>query len=147
MELTSNRALREVLDGACRSSNCGDRPRRQRHARRAPRRPPAARRNPSTARLPTPLSAAFDYLRSIRAQPAHFALSPGPSHLALFEKVCRESDALGDLTPDAYLASLAIEHGAALASLDRLRSIRAAALGAAGRDGLSWLKPTSLLQG
>jgi len=44
---------------------------------------------------------------------------PGAFALALFEKVCRESDAIGDLRPDVYLAALAIEQGAALASLDR----------------------------
>jgi predicted nucleic acid-binding protein len=37
----------------------------------------------------------------------------------VFEQLCRESDASGDLAADAYLAALAVEQGADLISLDR----------------------------
>jgi predicted nucleic acid-binding protein len=37
----------------------------------------------------------------------------------VFERLCRESDASGDLAADAYLAALAVEGGADLISLDR----------------------------
>ncbi len=69
--------------------------------------------------LPTPAEDAFHYLRSLRGQPAHLTLSPGRSHLELFERLCRGSDASGDLAPDAQLAAIALEHGAEIVSFDR----------------------------
>ncbi len=68
---------------------------------------------------PTPPAAAFAYLRALRGQPAHLVLAPGPGHLDLFERLCREADATGDLAPDAQLAALAMEHGAQIVSFDR----------------------------
>lgn len=69
--------------------------------------------------VPTPVADAFEFLRSVRAQPNHIALAPGERHLELFEQLCLEADAGGDLAPDAYLAAMALEHGSELASLDR----------------------------
>ena len=47
------------------------------------------------------------------------SLSPGPRHWDIFERLCRAADATGNLVPDAYLAALAVEHGAELISADR----------------------------
>jgi hypothetical protein len=69
--------------------------------------------------VPSPLGEAFDFLRAVRSQPHHIALTPGPHHLQVFEQLCRESDASGDLAADAYLAALAVEQAADLISLDR----------------------------
>lgn len=69
--------------------------------------------------VPTPLADAFEFLRTVRAQPAHLPLKPGPDHLEAFEQLCHEADAPGDLAADAYLASLAVDQGATLVSLDR----------------------------
>lgn len=69
--------------------------------------------------VPTPLDDAFGFLTSVRAQPQHVALVPGERHLALFETLCREADASGDLAADAYVAALAVEHGCELITLDR----------------------------
>lgn len=68
---------------------------------------------------PTPTSAAFDFCRAVREQPRHHTLVPGDEHLGLFERLCLDADATGDLAADAYLAALALEHGCRLASLDR----------------------------
>ena len=68
---------------------------------------------------PTPVDDAFAFLRSVRSQPHHATLVPGEEHLVLFERLCSDADAVGDLAPDAYLAALALEHGCSLASLDR----------------------------
>lgn len=68
---------------------------------------------------PTPADDAFAYLRALRGQPTHLDLSPGPRHLDLFEQICRNSDATGDLAPDAQLAAIAVEHGAEIVSFDR----------------------------
>lgn len=69
--------------------------------------------------IPTPVGEGFAYLRALRAQPNHRLLTPGPQHLGLFERLCREADAAGDLMPDAQLAALAVEHGAEVVSFDR----------------------------
>lgn len=69
--------------------------------------------------VPTPAEDAFAYLRALREQPAHLTLSPGSGHLDYFERLCRASDAVGDLAPDAQLAAIAIEHGAEIVSFDR----------------------------
>jgi uncharacterized protein len=69
--------------------------------------------------IPTPVAGAFDYLRALRGQPAHVHLGPGPRHLELLERLCREADASGDLIPDAQLAAIAIEHACELVSFDR----------------------------
>ncbi len=69
--------------------------------------------------VPTPLEDAFAFLRAVRAQPSHRELAPGAAHLATFERLCIDSDAAGDLAADAYIAALAVEHGAVLVSFDR----------------------------
>lgn len=68
---------------------------------------------------PTPAQEAFAYLRALREQPGHTTVSPGPGHLELFERLCRVSDATGDLAPDAQLAAIAVEHGGEVVSFDR----------------------------
>jgi toxin-antitoxin system PIN domain toxin len=68
---------------------------------------------------PTPAPDAFAYLRALRAQPGHITLSPGARHLELFERLCRDADATGDLAPDAQLAAVAVEHGGEVVSFDR----------------------------
>ena len=69
--------------------------------------------------VPTPRDEAFAYVDAVRAQPSHRALEPGPLHLELLRRVCDEADAKGDLIPDAVIAAIALEHGCAVASLDR----------------------------
>ena len=68
---------------------------------------------------PTPREEAFAFCWAVRAQPGHVALDPGEAHLAIFERLCRQYDVVGDLVPDAYLAALALELWCRLASLDR----------------------------
>ena len=68
---------------------------------------------------PTTLADAFGFLRAVLRQPHHLAAGPGDAHLELFERLCVEGDASGDLAADAYLAAIAVEHAATLVSLDR----------------------------
>jgi toxin-antitoxin system PIN domain toxin len=68
---------------------------------------------------PTRIAEAFGFLRALQGQPHHLALGPAEGHLDLFERLCLDADAGGDLAADAYLAAIAIEHGATLVSLDR----------------------------
>ncbi len=69
-------------------------------------------------KLPTPVSDAFAFMRSVRTQPNHEPIAPGERHLAYFEELCAAHAVSGNLVMDAYLAALTIEHGAVLATLD-----------------------------
>lgn len=69
--------------------------------------------------VPTPLTDAFEFIEAVVAQPHHLAIRPGGRHLELVKRMCLEGDAVGDLVPDAIIAALALEHGAAVATLDR----------------------------
>ena len=82
--------------------------------------------------VPTPLDDAFHFARAIIAQPNHRTVEPGDRHFAIFERLCHDGGAVGDLSPDAYLAAIAIEHGATWASFDR---------DFARFEGLQWVVP------
>jgi uncharacterized protein len=69
--------------------------------------------------VPTPLNDAFEFVEAVVGQPNHLAIRPGGRHLGLVKRLCLECDAVGDLVPDAVIAALALEHGAAVATLDR----------------------------
>jgi uncharacterized protein len=69
--------------------------------------------------VPTPIKDAFDFLRAVTSQPEYITIDSDINHLELFEEICIEYDVAGDLTADAYLATLAIANGATLVSFDR----------------------------
>lgn len=67
---------------------------------------------------PTPLSVALEFCDTTLASPASVVVRPGTRHWALFAELCRDAQVKGNLVPDAYLAALCIEHGAALVTFD-----------------------------
>jgi toxin-antitoxin system PIN domain toxin len=70
--------------------------------------------------LDRPLSV-DDALRVVDAwlsQPAVSPLEPGEEHWAILRDLLAEAGTAGNLTTDAHLAALAIEHGAELCSTD-----------------------------
>ena len=69
--------------------------------------------------VPTPLDAAFAFIGAVCDQPNHLALVPSERHFDLFESLCRDYDAIGDLSADAYIAAMALDHGCEVVSLDR----------------------------
>jgi toxin-antitoxin system PIN domain toxin len=69
--------------------------------------------------IPTPRDEAFGFVDALRTHPSHRSLEPGPMHLDLLRRLCDEADARGDLIPDGVIAAIALEHGCAVASLDR----------------------------
>lgn len=86
--------------------------------------------------FPTPLSVE-DALRVIehwlghpRAQVAH----PGERHAEILGRLLRSAGTAGNLTMDAHLAALAIEHGATIVSFDR---------DFARFEGVQWTLPTT----
>ncbi|HWG73875.1 MAG TPA: type II toxin-antitoxin system VapC family toxin [Acidimicrobiales bacterium] len=82
--------------------------------------------------VPSGFEDVFEFLRSVRSQPNHVALVPSDRHLSIFEKLCRDAEATGDLAAGAYIAALALEHGCELISLDR---------DFARFSGLRWRRP------
>jgi hypothetical protein len=81
---------------------------------------------------PATIGEALAFANELREQPNAVLLSPGPRHWGIFERLCRDAGATGNLVPDTHLAALAIEHGAELITTDR---------DFARFDGLRWRHP------
>jgi toxin-antitoxin system PIN domain toxin len=75
--------------------------------------------NPKIFKRPTGASEAFAFVRLLRDRSRMMSVHPGPRHLQIFEELCVSSGARGGLVPDAYLASIALEQGASVATADR----------------------------
>jgi len=69
-------------------------------------------------RDPLPLNTAFDVIVSWLDQPSATVVHAGPRHLRILRELLLPMGAGGNLTSDAHLAALAIEHGAELCSSD-----------------------------
>lgn len=74
--------------------------------------------NPRAYKEPSLLEEALRFANQIRTGPAVSILQPGDQHWAIFSSLCEQSQARGNLVPDAYLAALAIEHDCELISTD-----------------------------
>ena len=74
--------------------------------------------NPRIFSAPSTLDQSFDFVSSLVARPNARIVSPGPDHLDLFERLCRESGATGKLVADAQHAAIAIEYGCTIVSTD-----------------------------
>jgi toxin-antitoxin system PIN domain toxin len=84
--------------------------------------------------LDRPLSAAeaLDYVDGWLDQPCATVVAPTEGHASLLRKLLEPLGTAGNLTSDAHLAALAIEHGAELCSCDT---------DFARFDGLRWTDP------
>ncbi len=71
--------------------------------------------------LPAPMSsdAATGQVETWLAAPAAVTVEPTSRHAAILRALLRESGSAGNLTTDAHLAALAIEHAADIVSYDR----------------------------
>ncbi len=83
---------------------------------------------------PSPLPHALEFAEILRSQPNYVPVQPGSRHWEIFVRLCRESEARGNLVPDAYFAALAIESGSEWISTDRDFS---------RFPGLRWRGPTA----
>lgn len=88
--------------------------------------------NPRVFRDPTPLDQALSFARALLGSPSVTRMAEGARHSELFLGLCARAGATGDRVPDAYLASLAIEHSATLMTADR---------GFSRYPGLRWRHP------
>ncbi|MDQ3987773.1 MAG: type II toxin-antitoxin system VapC family toxin [Actinomycetota bacterium] len=75
--------------------------------------------HPKVLARPLGTDVALDVLAELRAASAVVPMEPGRRHWSLFAELCRSVAARGNTVPDAYLAALAIEHGAEWNSADR----------------------------
>jgi toxin-antitoxin system PIN domain toxin len=73
---------------------------------------------PGLFRHPLPIDTPFDLLASWLDQPSATIVHPGPRHLTVLRDLLAPLGTGGNLTSDAHLAALAIEHGAQLCSTD-----------------------------
>lgn len=68
---------------------------------------------------PSTLAQVAGFAEFLWTQPNVVRVSPGNRHWQIFTGLCRQTDARGNLVPDAYLAALAMESGAEWISTDR----------------------------
>jgi len=68
---------------------------------------------------PSSLDEVFAFSNLLRSQPHCVVVQPGARHWDIFERLCMEADARGNLVPDAWFAALAIESGCEWITLDR----------------------------
>ena len=61
---------------------------------------------------------AIEYVESWLAQPFVNAVAPGEHHWTILHNLLRLTGTAGNLTSDAHIAAMAIEHGAAVYSAD-----------------------------
>jgi toxin-antitoxin system PIN domain toxin len=81
---------------------------------------------------PTPLAEAVGFVRTLLGSPSVRLLAETHSQCERFLDLCTAADARGQRVPDAWLAALAIDHGATLMTSDR---------GFARYPGLRWRDP------
>lgn len=67
---------------------------------------------------PLPVERAFDEIEHWLGQPTSTIVTPGPRHARILRELLLPLGTAGNLTSDAHLAALAIEHGAQLCSAD-----------------------------
>jgi toxin-antitoxin system PIN domain toxin len=68
--------------------------------------------------LPISLDDAIDVVDGWMAQEAVIVLSPGDEHWLILKGLLEDAGTAGNLTTDAHLAAMALEHGAELCSTD-----------------------------
>jgi uncharacterized protein len=68
---------------------------------------------------PLPPADAMTVVESWLAQPAAVTVEPTTRHISVLQGLVEQAGTAGNLTTDAHIAALAIEHGATVATFDR----------------------------
>lgn len=88
--------------------------------------------HPRIFRIPSSLTAVFQFCSALLQQPNATVIVPGDRHWEIFETICQKSQSKGNIAQDAWFAALAIEFGCEWITTDRDY----------GRfDGLTWRAP------
>jgi toxin-antitoxin system PIN domain toxin len=87
---------------------------------------------PRLYNIPNTPEQCMEFAEALLAAPAVQVVRPGPRHWTIFRELVTTYRLRGNDVPDAYLASLAMEHGATFVTLDR---------GFARFEGLRTLNP------
>lgn len=74
--------------------------------------------HPAVMRHPLSIESALTYVDEWLNLPSVTLVAPGPRHWAIFRKLMKTANLTGNLTSDAHLAALAIEHGCEIYSTD-----------------------------
>ena len=74
--------------------------------------------NPAAFEHPLSASESLDYVEGWLAQPVAEVVNPTHAHASILRELLEPLGTAGNLTSDAHLAALAIEHGAELCSRD-----------------------------
>ena len=90
--------------------------------------------HPKVFLRPTPLDQALGQIDRLLDAEGVLKVTPGRAHWQIFERLCRDADARGNLVSDAAHAATAIEAGATWVTLDR---------DFARFDGLRWRLPVA----
>lgn len=69
--------------------------------------------------IPSSTDDAFRFCRVLLEQPNATVITPGERHWSIFEALCRDARATGNLAQDAWFAALAIESGCEWITTDR----------------------------
>lgn len=70
-------------------------------------------------KVPSGIEESLEFAQVLLDEPRCVAVQPADAHWTIFNRLCRESDARGNLVPDAWFAALAIESGCEWVTLDR----------------------------
>ena len=65
--------------------------------------------HPRVFAVPSDSAEVFEYTNALIGQPNATLVQPGERHWSLFQQICRDSRATGNLVPDAWNAALAID--------------------------------------
>jgi len=74
--------------------------------------------HPAIMRRPLKPEQAVEFVQSWLDQPFVSAIAPGEHHWPILRNLLQASGTAGNLTSDAHLAALALEHGAVVCSAD-----------------------------
>lgn len=74
--------------------------------------------NPRIFDPPSSLDQSLEFVSALAERPTARIVGPGPDHLGIFEKLCRDSRAAGKLVSDAQHAAIAVEHGCTMLTTD-----------------------------
>jgi hypothetical protein len=75
--------------------------------------------HPRVFNPPSDLASGLAFVQLIRNQPNAVPITPGVRHWDIFFSLCEAANVKGNLTPDAYLAAMAIESGSEWITTDR----------------------------